>query len=126
MKNSQRRARHLASVSHDDLGKHATVVTLKGTFDLANAEGLGNSMTSALDRGPGPVVLDLSEVDWLDSAAIAVLVLVARRGLALDRTIGLVRPKDAIWEGIEALSLDSLFLVFQTRDEAAHHPAVAS
>jgi anti-anti-sigma factor len=124
MNKESRRARHLASVSQEKLGERAIVVALKGTFDLSNAEGLGNSITAALDGSSGPVVIDLAQVSWLDSAAIGVLVTVGRRGLALRRTVALIRPPDVIWEGLEALSLGSLFVVFETRDEAARDPAI--
>jgi anti-anti-sigma factor len=124
MNKDSRRARHLASVSQEKLGPSVVLVALKGTFDLSNAEGLGHSMTAALDGSSGPVVIDLAEVSWLDSAALGVLVMVGRRGLALRRPVALIRPPDVIWEGMEALSLGSLFLVFESRDEAARDPAI--
>lgn len=124
MNKNSMRPRHLASVSQEKLGERAIIVSLKGTFDLTNAEGLGHSMTAALDGSSGPVIIDLAEVSWLDSAAIGVLVAVGRRGLALRRTVALIRPPDVIWEGLEAISLGSLFEVFETLDEAARDPAI--
>ena len=48
-----------------------TVLTAVGEIDLSNT----GILASALERapGPGPVVLDLTAVDYLDSAGLSVL-----------------------------------------------------
>jgi anti-sigma B factor antagonist len=48
-----------------------TVVTAVGEIDLSNS----GSLAAALDQepGPGPLVLDLTGVEYLDSAGLSVL-----------------------------------------------------
>lgn len=45
------------------------VLTVVGEIDMSNTE----SLAAALDNAPGPLVLDLSEVEYLDSAGLSVL-----------------------------------------------------
>lgn len=47
----------------------ATTLTVTGEIDMSNSE----LLAEALERAEGKVVLDLSAVDYLDSAGLAVL-----------------------------------------------------
>ncbi|GAA4455602.1 STAS domain-containing protein [Phytohabitans houttuyneae] len=47
----------------------ATVLTVTGEIDMSNA----GALADALDRAPAPVVVDMSAVEYLDSAGLAVL-----------------------------------------------------
>jgi anti-anti-sigma factor len=50
------------------------VVALRGELDLANAAAAEAEMTAALDGDEGPVVIDLRELEFIDSTGIALLV----------------------------------------------------
>ncbi len=115
----------MASVSQEPFGDHGVAVKLTGAFDLSNADGLGRGIAAAGD-GPRCLLLDLSEVTWLDSAAIGVIVFAARRAEDHGSSIGVVRPPDDVWQAFETLALDSLFLVFGSREEAARDAAFAA
>ncbi|WP_327267792.1 STAS domain-containing protein [Streptomyces sp. NBC_01218] len=45
------------------------VLTVVGEIDMSNT----GSLAAALDDAPGPLVLDLTEVEYLDSAGLSVL-----------------------------------------------------
>lgn len=45
------------------------VLTVVGEIDMSNT----GSLAAALDGAPGPLVLDLTEVEYLDSAGLSVL-----------------------------------------------------
>jgi anti-sigma B factor antagonist len=57
------------------------VVVVTGEIDMATAPMLGRELTSAIESGDGPVVLDLSEVTFFDSSGLRVAI-VAHRALA--------------------------------------------
>jgi anti-sigma B factor antagonist len=65
----------------------AVVVHLAGELDLYNAEELRASLARATEGRPSRVVLDLADVDFLDSTALGVLIeahsKLERDGLAL-------------------------------------------
>ncbi|MEV7802039.1 STAS domain-containing protein [Microbispora sp. NPDC088329] len=47
----------------------AALLTVAGEIDMSNT----GALAAALDRTPGPLVLDLTSVDYLDSAGLSVL-----------------------------------------------------
>jgi anti-sigma B factor antagonist len=51
----------------------AAIVTAVGEVDLATAGELAAAVRAALDSRPGTVVIDLTEVQFLDSSGLAVL-----------------------------------------------------
>jgi anti-sigma B factor antagonist len=56
------------------------VVVVTGEIDMATAPMLGRELTSAIESGDGPVVLDLTEVTFFDSSGLRVAI-VAHRDL---------------------------------------------
>jgi anti-sigma B factor antagonist len=58
-------------LAEDDAG--GTVVHIAGQVDLATAADLEGRLRDALERRPGPVVLDLAGVDFIDSSGLNVL-----------------------------------------------------
>ncbi len=54
------------------------VVSLAGDLDITTAESLDETLSSVLSSHPTSVVFDLSELRFMDSAGIAILVRAAR------------------------------------------------
>src|SRR3712207_7815534 len=125
MSEPPRTGRHLASVSERLIGPETTVVRLEGPFDLTNAAGLERSIDGAARGGQHHLILDLTGVTWLDSAAMAVIVFAARRMLARRGKVGLVPPPHDIWESFEILGLDALFVVAEGVEAVQQHPDFA-
>src|SRR5262245_55610515 len=57
--------------SEDDL---AEVVTVAGEIDIATYRRLRAMLISAVDDGPGTVIVDMSGVEWIDSTGLGTLV----------------------------------------------------
>jgi anti-sigma B factor antagonist len=55
----------------------ALVLALAGELDLASLPGVSVSMAELLARRPQPVVLELGDLEFLDSSGIALLVRIA-------------------------------------------------
>jgi anti-anti-sigma factor len=69
------------------------VVALTGELDLAAADELNQVLAGQLDRpDPGTVVVDLSEVTFLDSAALGALIKAFQRAQEIDRRFVVARP----------------------------------
>ena len=69
-------------------------IRLDGEIDLANAKGIGNAICAALDRAVGPVVVDLSDVSFIDSSGIAMMMRAHRHATEQHRMIW--------WRGAQA------------------------
>jgi anti-sigma B factor antagonist len=65
----------------------AVVVRLGGELDLYNAEEVRTALAAAIDGSPHRIVVDMSEVEFVDSTALGVLIearsKLGRDGLAL-------------------------------------------
>ncbi len=51
----------------------AVVLAATGEIDMSNAAAFGAALTAAREDGGGPVVVDLTGVEYLDSAGLAAL-----------------------------------------------------
>jgi len=66
-------------------------IRLGGEIDLLNARQIGDDLCAASDRAP--VLVDLSEVSFIDSSGIAMMLRVHERAVASRRTVW--------WQGVQ-------------------------
>jgi anti-sigma B factor antagonist len=67
-------------------------IQLGGDVDLANAGPIGDALCKALSRRQLPLVVDLAEVTFIDSSAIAMMLHVHRHAEALGVTVTWTNP----------------------------------
>ncbi|HEY2428824.1 MAG TPA: STAS domain-containing protein [Acidimicrobiales bacterium] len=99
-----------------------TVLPLEGDIDLASAPALRARLAEATQDPPARVVLDMSQLDFIDSTGLGVLVGTLRRvrGGGGDVRIGGARP--GIERVFSVTGLDRVFHLFPTVDEAVTIP----
>ena len=94
------------AVVTERLGQRATL-RVQGELDVTNRDVLHGAISSALENRPPLLVVDLSGLDFIDCAALSVLVrahgLLAGRGHRLVVT----RPKPAVQRLLNLLGLDA-------------------
>ena len=95
----------------------ACVVKLAGELDLYNAPQVRDALVQACSDSPERVVVDLSEVDFIDSTALGVLI-EARRHLANNRAFLLAGPALETRRALEISGLDRHFTVHESVSEA--------
>jgi anti-sigma B factor antagonist len=96
----------------------ARVVRLAGELDLYNANVVRDSLLEATDDGPPDrVVVDLSEVNFIDSTTLGVLI-EARTKLANRRGFLLAAPGLETRRALQISGLDRHFAVHNTVEEA--------
>jgi anti-sigma B factor antagonist len=100
-----------------ELVDDACVVRLGGELDLYNAHQVREALRSACDESPSRVVVDLSEVEFLDSTALGVLI-EARTMLANRRAFILASPGLETRRALKISGLDQHFSVHDTVPEA--------
>ena len=94
----------------------AVVVSLAGELDLYNAEELRNALGEATSSAPRRVVIDMTEVEFIDSTALGVLV-EARSRLGPE-TFRLAAPQLGTRRTLQVSGLDRHLLVRDTVDDA--------
>jgi anti-anti-sigma factor len=77
----------------DDKG---VVLVLSGELDIASAPALEQSLNEILSEGTGPILLDLNELRFVDSAGVTVLIRAKRDAETKGRSLSLRRPSEQL------------------------------
>ncbi|MGC8781636.1 MAG: STAS domain-containing protein [Anaerolineae bacterium] len=95
------------------------IVAVRDRIDAFSAPELRNRLDQLLAEGITRFVLDLSEVPFLDSAGMAVLVGLLKRARAVEGDVRLVWPKKEEARRILKLTrFDRVFEIAETREAA--------
>jgi anti-anti-sigma factor len=114
----------LADLQFSDHGR-AAVARLTGEIDLSNAQNIRGAIGHAMPNHALGLVLDLSEVDFLDSAGIQLIYQLREDLRARGQILQLVIPptsptSDALMLGGIAHHVD----IIETPDDALREPAI--
>jgi anti-sigma B factor antagonist len=97
---------------------HRAMVAVNGDLDVSTAAEFRGALHRVIDDGAGSLVIDLSEVGFLDSTALGVLVGLHKR--LLERGGGglrLICPRAALLRIFKVTGLDRVFAI---------HPSLAA
>ena len=102
------------------------VVEVTGEFDLSTAAGWEGDV-EAVGRDATVVVLDLSDVRFVDSAGVRTLFRLVRNAEKHGTHVFLVAPHDGpVRRLLDILAIDSMTPVCETRTEALRLPYTAT
>ncbi len=104
-------------VAHREPEPGVCVATVEGDVDLASAPALKSALTELAEGEARRLVVDLSQVSYLDSTGLGVLVGVKRR-LADGGVIVVAGAPPAVRALFELTGLDRVFRLFSSTDEA--------
>ena len=92
------------------------VLSLAGELDLANVPALQEALRRAVERSPKRLVVDLTDVTFVDSTVLGALV-EARSGIGGD-AFALAAPGLEVRRALEVSGLDRHFAVFDRVETA--------
>ncbi len=93
------------------------IVDLKGKITLGGGDVVVRDVVSnLLKEGHKQIVLNLSKVDYIDSAGIGELVACKKRAMAKDGDVKLLMPSESVYK---VLSMVALHLIFDISDSEA-------
>ena len=99
--------------------EHITVVVLQGEVNAQTTPRFRDAVTQGIDKGARAIVVDLSEVSFIDAAGLGVIVLAARR--LRPGAIALVCPHRNIVHIFRICRLDRLLDIFETCEQAVRN-----
>jgi anti-sigma B factor antagonist len=104
-------------VGHDGLGD-APGVAVHGEVDISVAEALEEALEAAIRESVGAFVVDLSDLDFIESTGLQVLL--RARGLLgrEDRALAVVCPHGPVRRVFELSGLSELFALYPSREQA--------
>jgi anti-sigma B factor antagonist len=110
------------SIQVDTLGP-SPLVRLSGDVDVESSLELTETLKAVLaTTGTQPLVLDLTEVEFMDSSGLGVLVGVHQQAAVQGGTLILAGPHPRVAKILRITKLDKVFTVVNSVDEAMVSP----
>jgi anti-sigma B factor antagonist len=98
-------------------GRDLLVAVREDRIDAAVAVQFKDAMRQATEAGPARVVLDLSQVGFLDSSGLGALV-AAMKALGPSRRLDLMAPTPAVQKVFRLTRMDTVFAIFPDEESA--------
>jgi len=95
-----------------------TVVTLSGDIDLHHAPALHSALLDIAEARPRRLIVDLSDVPYMDSSGVGTLVYILRRVNTYQGKMALVGMNSRVRSVFEITKLDQFFTIRNTEAEA--------
>ncbi len=98
-------------------------VRLKGRMDAVWSDHVSRVLAESVQAGQHSIRLDMSEVDYISSAGIRILILYARQLKSIQGSFAVVNPSDQVRKVLELSNLNSLLLGATTAPRQVAHAA---
>ena len=94
------------------------IVGTEGRIDTTNAVDFERAVESVANRHEGPVVLDYEHVDYMSTAGLHALLIIAQRASERDNLFVICSVSAPIADTLRISGLDQLIESFASRDDA--------
>jgi anti-anti-sigma factor len=94
------------------------VVTMPAEIDITNADRIGEELSSAIARGAGMVVADMTGTRFCNSSGISMLVLAHRQAAANHAELRLVVLSTVVLRALKLVRMDCLLPIYPSLDAA--------
>jgi anti-sigma B factor antagonist len=101
-----------------DLGGGVKQVKLVGRLDLKGTNEIDNQFTFAVSSGKTPVIVDMSEVEFLASIGMRMLLSSARALNRRGSKMALLKPTPLVREALNTAGFEQLIPMYEDFDEA--------
>lgn len=98
--------------------KRVELVTVSGRIDSSNASQLDEALKGLMSNGRYKLVIELSGVNYMSSAALRVLVSAVRECKSHRGNVKLANVSDRVNEVLKLAGLDAIFEVFDNQTAA--------
>lgn len=98
--------------------KRVNVVTILGRIDSATAGEFETNLVELAERGRNNIVLDMSDVEFISSAGLRVLVTIRKAVQSAGGDLVLAEPSERVIDTLEIAGLDVLFTAHPDRETA--------
>lgn len=99
----------------------ATIVRPDGDIDLSTSSALRSGLQEAHEAADGKLVIDLSNVQYMDSSGVATLVECLQLSRRSGTTLLLCELHERVLSVFQIARLDGVFDIVPTLDEAINH-----
>lgn len=94
------------------------IFRLVGSLDVATSPSLKEALTKASSQGQGDIVVDLTQLEFLDSTGLGALMGAHRRAMESSGRLGLIVHDGPISRLLNITGLSRVFTLYPSLDEA--------
>src|SRR5262245_1941863 len=94
------------------------IVALRGRLDSTTCQAVEDRLTVLLEAGTSALVLDFADLEYISSAGLRVLLMIARRLHAVQGRLVIFAPRTEVEEVFELSGFAKVFGIFPSRAEA--------
>lgn len=105
-------------IQHVRLSDHASMVSVRGKLTMVQVPEVHRRLIDISAGERNHLIVDLSGVDYLDSAAVGMLVDVYKHAKAARSRLSLVGMRDLVRSVFEITQLDHVFSIYPSKEEA--------
>lgn len=99
-----------------DIGEHK-VISISGEVDLYNVSELKKALFSVTDGSYSSVVVDLKDVNYMDSSGIGALVAGQKKMRAHNGKFALINIHDDVLNILKLATLDKFFTIYGSEED---------
>lgn len=99
-----------------DIGVNGSraAIALNGRFDFGTHSDFSNCYSAAIaNPAVTSIDVDLARVDYIDSSALGMLLLLSERAKIANKSVALVNPNDMVAQVLERVSFGRIFTIRQ-------------
>jgi len=101
-----------------EVGEDAAVIILSGEMDIYSSHRLLEEIYTLAGEGRLFIVLDLSNLAYMDSTGLGAMTAGLKRVREVDGHIRLVSPRSAVAKVLNVTDLDQVFRAYESVEEA--------
>jgi len=91
---------------------------LKGRIDKENSQSLEENLVKLIEDGTRQLIIDCSQIEFINNAGLRVLLNVARRMLDVDGRLALHSPSQPAKDIFDQTGFSMVSRIYDTREEA--------
>jgi anti-anti-sigma factor len=103
---------------HSETGGTASMVSAQGEIDLSTAAQFEAAIRAAENHNEREVIVDLCDVDFIDSSGLRVLILSSERLRERDKELHVACVPGAVRRVFETAAVNERFAIYESREEA--------
>jgi anti-sigma B factor antagonist len=109
------------SLTEEDVDSRTRVLNASGEIHVSTAPQFSERLNAAIAEGKTALVLDFTNIEFIDSTGLSVLLNALRRLTRRKGTLSVVCTNPTVLRLFEITRLDSTFDIVATREEALAH-----
>lgn len=94
------------------------ILSLSGRLDNAAAQSFVGTITQHIESGEHQILIDFSELSYLSSSGLRVLLGAAKRMKKKSGKLFLCSLSGIVWRVVEVAGFDRIFTIYADRDDA--------